>query len=331
MKEVLLLLILLKSVCLSAQVTYFKTNNYFLYFLTDTGFSSYDWRYEPLKTDVERGQLHGNVSKVVTTIIDKTNRGFGELFNDTTYYDNNGNITKILAPKNDKFEPNIKFNPDSWTYTYNSKGVLTSYVWQTEKLKRDNAIGVDKHVHTMVIDNQGRIIKEKYKAYERKGNNWSEFGGPNDDTWSFKYDGNGKLIGGFEYLHRFNLTYQNGQLTKMLSAEQGAKPVTFTYNENGLMTKCISYQLDEWDGDEFRYEYEVTMNYNNRGHVVSATKNTWEHSPKWARIKIQNTETYDVSYTYDDKGNWTKAVMFVKSKNEARKAIFTITRTISYR
>ena len=47
----LLSIVLMNILCMAseAQVTYFDSNNFFLNYFTDTGYSSYDWRFEPLK------------------------------------------------------------------------------------------------------------------------------------------------------------------------------------------------------------------------------------------------------------------------------------------
>lgn len=88
-----------------AQVTYFDTNNFLLNYFTNTGSSSYCWYFEPLKTDVERGQLKGQVTKIVSNITDHTGRGFGTHFTDTTYYNAQGNIIKVVALKKTSLIP----------------------------------------------------------------------------------------------------------------------------------------------------------------------------------------------------------------------------------
>ena len=101
----LLSIVLMNILCMAseAQVTYFDSNNFFLNYFTDTGYSSYDWRFEPLKTDLQRGGFKGNVVKVVTNmnLTERMNRSLGTTFTDTTYYNAQGNISKIVAPKKD--------------------------------------------------------------------------------------------------------------------------------------------------------------------------------------------------------------------------------------
>lgn len=58
MKKIkLLALMAMMSIGCQAQVTYFETNNFLLNYFTNSGFLAYDWRFEPQKTDVERGNL----------------------------------------------------------------------------------------------------------------------------------------------------------------------------------------------------------------------------------------------------------------------------------
>ncbi len=333
LRKSIITICLLTATTLRAQVTYFGTNNFFLNYLTDTGFSGYDWRYEPLKTDVERGGLKGKVYKVVTNIEDKTNRGWGDNFCDTAYYDAMGNITKVVALKKDQYSPEIKYNPDLWIYAYNTNGTLLSYVIQKEDyIYGGQGKTLNRHVHTMSLNNQGRILQEIYKAYEKQGNAWKPFDGSLDDvSWTFSYDTSGNLTGGYEHLHQLNLTYLNGQLTKMESRGEEIKPVTFSYNSEGQMIGCRYFQLDEWEGDEFRSEIEVVMRYNEHGHLVGAIENTWDCAANWSRVKLTNNVTYSVSYTYDNKDNWTKAIMYSLSNNSPREIAFTINREISYK
>ena len=98
MKKIkLLALMAMMSIGCQAQVTYFETNNFLLNYFTNSGFLAYDWRFEPQKTDVERGNLKGAPTKIVTNITDNTGRGFGVHFTDTTYYNAQGNIAKVVA------------------------------------------------------------------------------------------------------------------------------------------------------------------------------------------------------------------------------------------
>ena len=153
MKKLSLLFVLLTmfGTAASAQVTYMETNHFLLNFFTSTGYASYDWRFEPLKTDLERGQLKGDVKRVITTIVDKTGRGFGEHFSDTTLYNKKGNIVKVTAPKVDEFNPRNKFVPDSWTYQYDDSGKPISTTQHLYGIPLDNFYGF---MSRMALDNR---------------------------------------------------------------------------------------------------------------------------------------------------------------------------------
>ena len=157
MKKLSLLFVLLTmfGTAASAQVTYMGTNHFLLNFFANTGYASYDWRFEPLKTDLERGQLKGDVKRVITSIVDKTGRGFGEHFSDTTLYNMEGNIVKVTAPKVDEFNPRNKFVPDSWTYQYDDSGKLTGYTWMTQ-VESMNGKYMQKHIHEMHFAHEGQ-------------------------------------------------------------------------------------------------------------------------------------------------------------------------------
>ena len=304
--------------CMQAQVTYFGSNNYFLNLFTNTGFSSYDWRFEPLKTDLERGWLKGDVAKVVTTINDNASlRGSGTLFADTTYYNRQGNITKIVAPILDNFFFDGKnLRPDTWLYEYNANGKLKEYTKHTAN---------QRHVHTMQQDGRGNIVREIYPDYV---------------TWSWGYDTNGTLMSGAtrtiggEVTH--NLKYQNGQLISM-SPVGIEKPgtVTYTYAPNGRMASMKYFFVDGYDDEIWYIETTITLSYNDKGDIIQAVREEWNNTSKWVRKQQMGKSIYNITYTYDDKDNWTRAVMSRKSMyggktTENTPNAITVTRAITY-
>ena len=309
---------------LHAQVTFMGSNNFFKYFFTDTGFSSYDWRYEPQQTDLQRGQLKGSIVKVVTNITDKTGRGFGEHFTDTTYYDMNGNITKIIAPKIDAFNPQNKFRPDVWTYTYDTNGRLDSYTLLSETDSYDGHY-MTKTIHTMTKDINGNIVNENTRYFTQKqGKDWEDSNISNPISWEFKYDSAGNLIGGKGY--DLKLTYTNGRISKM---ETDTKPVTYTYDAAGRLTNFKFYVIDGMD-EEIYAETQTTLTYNQQGDIIKGVKSIWDCNANWVRKKIIESSTYTLNYTYDNQGNWTKAIVFSRYGKSKPKMAFTILRTITY-
>ncbi len=319
--------LMLTTTCAMGQVTYF-CNNFFLHVFTYTGYSSYDWRYEPQRTDKERANLHGNVRKVVTNITDKTGRGFGEQFTDTTYYRTDGNIDRIIALKRDAYNPKNKFRPDTWYYEYDEEGKLEKYTLFSQ-VQMYNGKEERKEIHTAIRDDRGRIVSEETRNYSlNKANKWEEFGSGDKVTWRWKYDGNGQLVSGIGGPLNMSLTYQDGRLTRIEGT--GAKPSTLTYDAQGRLTTFKDYATEEMD-DEERSEICTTLTYNDNGDIVKAVKESWDCTSKWQRRKKLFTYIYTFNYTYDEKGNWTKAVVNWKTGKGAPTMAFTVTRTISYR
>ena len=325
MKKIkLLALMAMMSIGCQAQVTYFETNNFLLNYFTNSGFLAYDWRFEPQKTDVERGNLKGAPTKIVTNITDNTGRGFGVHFTDTTYYNAQGNIAKVVALKKDEINPKNTFRPDVYLYQYNAQGQLTNWTWFSETDNMDGHHFV-KHVHDIVRNNQGQATKEVYKAYTQKGNSWEKFG--DDEPWIFTYDANGTLTGGTFNNANMQLTYKNGQLTKL--QEGNNKPIAITYDAAGRLTSFKYFMIDGMDIEEY-YENAVTLTYDEKGAISKAVKAQWICNSKWVRRKQTEVETFTMAYTYDPQGNWTKVTVYSKTGKHPRRTAFVINRAISY-
>lgn len=307
------------------QVTYFDTNNFFLHYFTDTGFSRYDWRFEPLKTDKERGNLKGDIVKVVTNITDKTGRGYGDNFTDTTYYNPDGNIKKIVALKRDEFDPKKIFRPDVWLYEYDKEGGLNGYTKLSQVEVWGGGKEMRKEVHTTVHNSQGKIIKEVSNTFSQHNNKWEAIGESNV-IWAFAYDTAGNLVSGKGPLNT-SLSYKNGQLTKMQEATE--QPVTYTYDAVGHLVTFKYYLVDGMD-EVYYNELSSTMTYNEHGDICKAVKATWNCNSKWQRHKRLPSEVFTITYTYDEKGNWTKAVAYSKFGTDPRRLAFSIERTITY-
>ena len=317
-----------------AQVTYMRTNNYFLNRFTDIGFESYDWRYEPLKTDLERGRLKGNVVRVVTTIKDKSGNQYGDSFSDTTLYNAQGNILRVSAPKVDAYNPKQKFRPDTWEFEYDAKGRLKQYTWWTESAGMYGT-NLQKHIHTMEQDARGNFTREIYRAYSLENGQWREFGGVDlgNVVWSCGYDANGTLTSGTLRTDDGKATYQNGQLVS-LKMKDLDKPMTYTYDANGQMTGMKVYVYDAYDDDEWYTEKILTFSYNQQGDIAKVERVEWDDTKTWVHKKRNEQTTYTFTYTYDAKGNWTKAVVAMRTniggKISNLPAAITVTRAISY-
>ena len=323
---------LMTAACMQAQVSFMGTNNYFLNMLTDVGYASYDWHYDPLKTDREREGLKGNVVKMVMVTTDKTGRGYGENFVDTTYYNQQGNITRIGAPHRDPYNPQKKYRPDTWSYEYDANGKLKGYTQMTEA-QMANGTKLQKHVHTMQRDARGNITQEIYRAYSQEGGTWKEFSGTDNVAWSFGYNANGALSSGSIRSNAFKLTYRNGQLTSILAPDFN-KPTTFTYDAQGRMTGIRWFSREEFDDGVMCMDVSTTLSYNEKGDLIKAVEERWENTENWVRKSRESQKTYTITYIYDAQGNWTKAVMALKSNYggsvENQPAVVTINRTFTY-
>lgn len=287
-----------------------QNNHFFLSQFTHTGFSSYDWHFEPLKTDKDRGNLKGNVYKVVTTVIDEDNQHL----TDTMYFNAKGNITKIVS------------SGETIKYVYDENDVLKEYTSLSAAERRD---GIDyrKGIHTMEQDKNGHIIKDFDRVYSKKGNSWEEWTPGDPLRWTFVYDANGNLVSGVDNLQRMNLTYKNGQLVKAQNGK--SKPVAYTYDAAGRLTSLKYFMIDGMD-ETYYNEFLYTLTYNERGDIIKAVKGGWDCNSKWQRRRAYPSEIFTIAYTYDEKGNWTKAVAYSKWGKDPRRLIYTINRTITY-
>ena len=317
---------LLIATCVQAQ------NEFILNILTDVGYASYDWHYAPLKTDRERDGLRGNVVKMVEVIKDKTGRGYGEDFVDTTYYNQQGNITRKGAPHIDPYNPQVKYRPNTWKYAYDANGKLKGFTYMTES-QNMNGPDLQKHVHTMQHDAQSNVTKEIYRAFSMENGKWREFSGSDNVAWTFGYDANGTLTSGTIRSDGLKLTYQNGLLTTILPSDIN-KPTTHTYDAQGRMTAIKWFAREEWDDNVMCMEVATTISYNEKGDIIKAVEERWTDTKTWVRKKRDSQNTYTFTYTYDAQGNWTKAVVALKTNEGGRisnrPAVITMKRTLTY-
>ena len=335
MKKVIVVFVLLALMVMghvnrayAVYVSYGGVNNFFLMGFTNTGYSSYDWRFEPLKTDKERAMLKGDVKKVVTNITDKTefcSGGYADKSIDTTYYDKAGHLTRIVAPFVDNPYSRVKLGPKKWIFVYSSDGLFTRYE-EHEDVETSNGKEGRAHIYFMRRDNKNQLAKEEYRAFSITGRDkWEEFGTP--QFWEFAYDAAGNLVGGKSSFD-MTLTYKNGQLIKM-QPQDSSKPVTYTYDTQGRMTGMTYFMMDGMDEVE-NFEITVTMTYNEKGYLSGATRQLWLCTSKWVRRKVVDKTVYTITYQYDQVGNWTKATMYKKQGATPRQLAVTINRAITY-
>lgn len=320
------------AVCMHAQTSYIESGNYILNKTTDTGWCDYDWHYEPMTTtDLQRGRLRGAVVKVVSTITDKTESDNVLAVSDTAYYNAQGNLTLVVAPYKDPYNPQQKYQPRRWTYEYDAKGKLTSFTLSKE-VETAGGPSPQKHVHTLQYNGRGHIEKDISRAYSKEGNSWEEFGGSDNVHWLFGYDANGRLTSGTGY-GSYKTVYNNGRLVS-IAPTGGGKPTSFTYDANGNMSGMKTYIIDGYDDEDYYEETAVAFTYNEKGDIIKVVTETWEDTPSWTRKQRASQKTYTIVYTYDAQGNWTKAVLSSVENYEgqvSRKAnALTIVRAITY-
>lgn len=314
------------SLSLKAQVTYMETNNFLLNFFTGTGYmyTSYDWHFEPYRTDFERGNIKGAPTKIVTNILDKSGRGFGEHFTDTTYYNSKGNITKIIALKRDEFNPNNIFRPDKWVYDYD--GVTRCRKWS----EIESATGkyMKKEEYTLKFERQTtkELCLTEIKEY---GGTYKIEGDGDVVLVIFHKDENGNLKTADICSGGAKLIYSNGRVTEMLGTDSDKPIFQISYDASGHLTSYKSYGIDGMD-DVYYTEALNDFTYNEKGDISKVVKTSWDCNSKWVRHKVNYVETYTLTYIYDAKGNWASATVFLKAGSEPRRKIISITREITY-
>ena len=321
---------LFHTLCMHAQMGYVGTNNYFLHKFIETGFHSYCWAFAPLKTDVERGGLKGNVLKVVTTLDDPWSFS-DKTMSDTTSYNQQGNIVQVVAPSiYSDYDTQHQFRPTVWEYEYDARGKLKEYI-MLEESANINGPRMGKHVHTMRKDSQGNITKEIYRAYSQEKTGWREFSGTDTVEWSFNYDSKGMPTTGFLRMPYAKLTYQNGLLTRLDDSNQFA---VLTYDAQGRITGAKGYVYDEYDDYIWYVEHISTFTYNEQGDIVKAVLGAWRCTEDLMQKEQEQLSTFNIQYTYDSHGNWIKAVAV--ANNELANHVsyelkdFVITRSITY-
>lgn len=332
MRKLLFLSILFFGCCIIVRAQH-HTNNFLLKTFTSTGFSSYDWRYEPQKTDLQRGWFKGNVVKVFTDIQDKTGTGMGDdHYADTTYYNSKGNFLRIVD-KNLNTLNKLNLKPSVYTFEYDSKGQLHRYTVLSEAESHDWDANVDyaskgRTIYNIKTDRNGRMseLTSQYYSTDLKGK-W-EKSDAKDKDWTFIYDANGNLASGYNHMfENMKVTYHNGQLVKM--QEDDFKPQTITYNANG---RPIQHRYFFIDGmDEAVYDdFVTTFTYNGHGDIATVKRTVWTCNSKWKRLKIGYTLSYTFSYTYDKEGNWTKCIGYENHGKKKRTVAYVMKRQITY-
>ena len=288
----------------------------------DNGFLA-SWQLMPLKTDLQRADLHGNVVKVMET------RKWGELSGYgittttiTATFNEQGNLLKTVEPRTSFSSKKMADAVVEYEY---ENGRLKKYIEQYEA-EINSRLVPERHVHTLYYNEQQKPVKEIYQAYAYENGKWSEFAHSDEPAWTFTWDAQGRLTDGIitnSYHAKFN---EQGLVTEVRIGK--LPPAKFRWDAQGRCIGESSYMIDGMD-EEVYTETDRTISYNDKGSIVKMVYTSYTCNSKWKRLKKVHTETFTAKYTYDAQGNWTKATV-TSGTGKRAKAYVTITRAITY-
>ncbi|MBQ8655597.1 MAG: hypothetical protein IJ527_00810 [Prevotella sp.] len=295
-------------------------------FATDGGYYQ-TWELMPLKTDLERAGLHGNVVKVEETLQGSDiSRNYNEQKKQTATFNQQGNLMQIREPRTSFMNPKKKLNDAVTDYEYDENGRLKKYTYKTDA-EYSNGVRPQQHVHTIYYNAQQKPEKEIYRAFSYEDGKWGEFSSsPDEPSWTRTYNQNGELAGGLvarSYPATFNA---QGLLTELKL--QSTPSTKFKWDEQGRCVSVTAFTIDGMDEEEY-YEINKAISYNEKGNIAKIVFTYYICKSNWKRIKKERTETYTVKYVYDAQDNWTKATINMLQGKKS-KLYETITRVITY-
>ena len=295
------------------------------------GHIAFDTFFAPLQTGTKQMNLRGQVSQVIQKINIKSDFSFGHT-TDTIRFNRKGGFTSISSPKVDQMNPGKKY--PATVYSFNYKGdICTGYVFRewNDNANFDHPIE-HRDVITYEYDQKGRLSKQWQKVYfEEKDGKLHEAlqGFTKDPMLAMEYDLEGRpnaaSVGSDERV-KYNT---QGQLTLwMYMNNSEVKASEFLYNQQGRLSTTKYYSLDGMDEVEY-IETSSTITYNEKGDISKITTTSWTCNNKWVHVRRLNTTTTNYTYTYDQKGNWTR-VAIKETVNGRAVPKGTIERTITY-
>jgi hypothetical protein len=239
--------------------------------------------------------LKGSIKsfEIKTLIVDKATGELTQKYAEKHFFDSLGNLEKIENYGYDtKLDTKTVFNYENGFLmaetTYNASGKkdkTTLYEYDADKRlstqKKYNNLGKLQYQITYFYNQQGQLSAE-HKLIPSINYTMKE---------SFKYDESGNMI-------------EASKATRI-----GASKETFTYNNQGQITKKSEYNAM---GELFSI---ITYDYNEQGDKVSLKK-----------YDALGELTYfeDYQYQYDSKANWTERANFEKGKKvSVEKRTFT--------
>lgn len=266
---------------------------------------------------------------VVYLLINRKNES-KQLKNDLSEYEVNGKVKYILATNWGYFDTEV-------IYGFNTNGFLVySKIGDNEinTIERDGLNRVLSSKKYALVGDVGDLyldgIKKDYQ-YTSDGKiafyttAFSTFDEVSSSiTTSLKYDSKGGLIG--EIIKDENgvitdkidiqLKYDKNDsiIEKTTTQNESSYRQTFTYNENGLLSKLSNYNEDGTLDTEYEYSYDENGNkkeekYSYNGSFKRLNKYVYNKKNQLIRVleKNQNTPWRRLyEYSYDRNGNWVK-------------------------
>lgn len=277
------------------------------YFI-DQNFFKTNWNMAPAYTDLARQGVKGNVHEIIYTFTGKFSDDFTFVIRRRQIsYDNKGMMTREDLTYNDSDfgGQGAKTFSRQIQYKYDAQGRLVAI------LPSEN-----EEEEILTYNSQGKLIKSKIKEL------------------TYTYSTDGRLLyvkgeNGFKLTYnKWGLICQYDDSYTQKNALPYVKPSTITYDVNGMVQSVSICQLDGMDDIEY-IEKDTKFTYNEKGDIVKVVLTCWDCNSKWARKKVSYSESYSISYAYDEQGNWIKAtIKTLASVNEKRS--ITINRGIKY-
>ena len=256
--------------------------------------------------------VNGKVKSISETWYDARDK-FGEIeFGDKASseqrkYDNAGRLRECINIRYYTTGGNVN---RTYKYEYNNKGACIE-VLEYVKYSSDSTI----KLYTKSIfkyDEEGRLIK--LSIYNDKGDILI--------TYIYEYNSDNKLAVRKTY-GAYNLEYNSD--TKLWESKQYdnglSGEITYKYDEKGFLVEA-NYRNETKDVYSYNNEkinkisHDVSRGEDGNLYPLSiSTYNQYGDCVEWKAF-FDGSGTYSYQYTYDDKGNWIKTVVYYNSPNE---------------
>ena len=275
-------------------------------FFLDQNFFKTGWQMAPGYTDLARQGLKGNIRELTYNFTGKNSiEDFTSDIRRQITYNDKGMMTQEDITSNG-YDYNGKTTSSSRRiqYKYNAQGKLV-------------AIQSPDASETLSYNSQGALLisqgtKKMTYAYTPEGRLLSANG---ENALKLTYN-------------KWGAVCQYDDYYTQKGSNPYVKPSTITYDVSGWVRTISICHLDGMDDIEY-IEKVATFTYNEQGDIVKVVFTYWDCNSKWERKKSSYSESYAISYTYDNQGNWTKAIIRTLTNINAKRSI-TINREIKY-